>query len=109
SRRVSLGKGVPDALRSYDWPGNVRELRNALERAVILSRGGVVELEHLPDEIRSSAGPAPSDALEEGERRHIVRILDASEGNRPKAAERRGISRSTLKRKLAELRLEDDE
>ncbi len=78
---ATLGREVPripsdvlEALESYSWPGNVRELRNAVERIVLLARGGVAAFAHLPDEIRShdraaegrppsSAGAAGDDAL----------------------------------------------
>jgi PAS domain S-box-containing protein len=106
-RKVGLSREVATALGKYDWPGNVRELRNALERALILSHGEPIEVAHLPPEIRGGAGsravPA-SDKLEEVERAHILAILARVKGNRTHAAEILGIGRSTLKRKLAELR-----
>src|SRR5262249_23160365 len=61
---------APDALAAlehYDWPGNVRELRNAVERAVALSCGAVVELEDLPDAIRDAAPEVGSLSEEPGE------------------------------------------
>jgi DNA-binding NtrC family response regulator len=96
---------VAEALERYLWPGNVRELRNALERALILSADGTVSLDLLPPEIRGDAAPAaegPAQKLDELERLHIQRVLDSVQGNRTRAAELLGISRSTLKRKLAE-------
>ncbi len=47
---------VVAALEAFPWPGNVRELRNAVERLVLLARGDVVSLEHLPDELRIRVG-----------------------------------------------------
>lgn len=100
--KVTLGRGVMAALQSYDWPGNLRELRNALERALILSRIDTIELEHLPAEIRGvGLEAASSSRLEDVERTHILRTLAACEGNRTRVAEMLGVSRSTLKRKLA--------
>src|SRR5262249_22114090 len=101
-RRVVLGRLVLRALARYDWPGNVRELRNVLERAIILSRGAAIELEHLAPEIRGAAPGSTSERLEDVERAHILRVLEAARGNRTRAAAVLGISRSTLKRKLAE-------
>jgi two-component system response regulator HydG len=49
---AGFAPSVADQLLRYDWPGNVRELENAMERAVALARGGRVELEDLPEEIR---------------------------------------------------------
>jgi len=89
-----------DALRrllEYDWPGNVRELRNALEAALIRSSGDVLRAEDLPPEIQE-ASPSASSADEGAER--IRAALDQTDGNRTKAAELLGISRSTLYRRL---------
>jgi len=98
---------VLEALRRYDWPGNVRELRNTIERALILSRAEPIRLDHLPVEFRGGrrARSEASDRLEDVERTHILRVLDQSNGNRTRAAAALGISRSTLLRKLSELRV----
>ncbi len=109
TRRVSLNRRVLAALEKYDWPGNVRELRNALERAIILARGGAIDVEHLPAELRGAAPGSTSQKLADVERAHILRVLEACEDNRTRAAEVLGISRSTMKRKLAEYGIRDDE
>ncbi len=95
---------MTSALQRYDWPGNLRELRNALERALILSRGETIALAHLPPEIRTStpAGERPM-RLADVERAHILRVLESCGRNRTRAAGLLGISRSTLKRNLAEM------
>jgi two-component system response regulator HydG len=108
-RRVSIARPALAALQRYDWPGNVRELRNALERAIILSRGSAIELDHLAPEIRGAAPGASSERLEDVEKAHILRVLEAAQQNRTRAAEILGISRSTMKRKLAEYGFKDDE
>ena len=87
----------------YRWPGNVRELRNAIERAVVLSRGETIKQEDLPDSIfRPQAGPrmAPeaSSSLEEVERDHIRRVLTDAV-TLEEAADTLGISVATLWRK----------
>jgi len=94
------------ALSRYEWPGNIRELRNALERALIVSRGVTIEPEHLPIELREKAAqPSPESArsLKRQERDHILQVLREANGNRTKAARLLGISRSTLNRKLSEM------
>src|ERR671918_329314 len=48
------------ALDRYSWPGNVRELRNVIQRAVVLSGSGLIEVEHLPDTVLRAAAPAPA-------------------------------------------------
>ncbi|HYE94923.1 MAG TPA: sigma-54 dependent transcriptional regulator [Rubricoccaceae bacterium] len=87
------------ALQAYRWPGNVRELENTIERAVLLARGGAVEVRHLPEEMRGApeAGE-PLLSLEEVERRHIVRVLAAAK-DYEEAARVLGIDPATLWRK----------
>ncbi len=91
------------ALCRYRWPGNVRELRNAIERAVVLSRGDTIKQEDLPDSIfRPQTGPkVPPEAsasLEEVERDHIRRVLSDAV-TLEEAADTLGISVATLWRK----------
>jgi PAS domain S-box-containing protein len=100
---VRLGRGVAPLLQRYAWPGNIRELRNALERALIMSSGDTIDVEHLPADIRTPAS-TPSSALHEVELGAIAKALREANGNRTEAARRLGISRSTLKRRMGELR-----
>jgi DNA-binding NtrC family response regulator len=97
------------ALKSYRWPGNVRELRNIVERMAVLAPGGTADLEQVPPEIRApGAAPSPSGGegygadlpLDEVERRHILRVLDACGGNKTRAAEVLGITVRTLYNRL---------
>lgn len=91
-------------IESYSWPGNVRELVNALERAVVLSSGDVVEAETLPDAVL--APPRAADAhvdggtgsLDELERAHIEQVL-AESPTLEQAAARLGIGVTTLWRR----------
>jgi two-component system response regulator HydG len=95
-------------LLRYAWPGNVRELRNAVERAVAMAPGPHVSVEDLPERIRDYRGAPPAAGsdptiglpLEEIERRHILRVLDAFDGNKVAASGSLGIDRKTLYRKL---------
>lgn len=78
-------------LMSYAWPGNIRELQNVIERAAILASSPIVEIEDVLGMRLASGRPAPSsDALEDVERAHIVRVLEATdwiiEGERGAAA-----------------------
>jgi len=94
------------ALEKYPWPGNVRELQNAVKHGAVLSRGGPVEPEHLPEElslpallpIREEDGELVT--LEEAERRHVLRVLEACHGQQGDAARILGVGRTTLWRKL---------
>lgn len=99
-----------DALVRYAWPGNVRELQNFVERAVILSPGPVLcaptsELEMVSANILSML---PLTCLDELQRNHILRVLEASDwvvGGRKGAAERLGMKRTTLIYKMRRLRI----
>src|SRR6059036_363623 len=94
------------ALAAYAWPGNVRELVNTLERAVVLSRGDVIQGDDLPDRLLApDAGTATPEAaaatplsLHELERRHIEQVL-ADAATLEEAAARLGINVTTLWRK----------
>ncbi|MEJ2216211.1 MAG: sigma-54 dependent transcriptional regulator [Gemmatimonadota bacterium] len=93
-----------DALVHYGWPGNIRELRNVVERVLILHPDAqVVRPEHLPDHLarRRSVGAGPLLSLEDVERRHIMRVLEQTDGNRAEAARILGIGRTTLYDKIA--------
>jgi len=86
-------------LTRYDWPGNIREVRNVLERALLLSRGGIIREEHLPE--LSTAAPVPTGtSLRELEDRHIQKVIQSCGGNISAAARVLGISRATLYRRL---------
>jgi formate hydrogenlyase transcriptional activator len=94
--------------RAYEWPGNVRELENLVERALIMSRDGVLDASELFAGPTSAAGaePAGDDTLEEIERAHIRRVLDAAdwriEGDRG-AARKLGLNPSTLRGRMRKL------
>jgi two-component system, NtrC family, response regulator HydG len=93
-----------DQLRRWGWPGNVRELQNVVERAVVLAQGSRVDLEDLPDEVRTAVpgrgAPGAARTLADVERGHILGVLEASGGNRARAAAQLGIGTATLFRKL---------
>ena len=106
-----------EAVIRYAWPGNVRELRTAVEHAVVLARGEMIELAGLPQSVRNRgviqdekqlAWPHvdKSVTLEEAEKQLIIRTLKECRGNRTTAARNIGISRRTLHRKLNRYGLE---
>jgi DNA-binding NtrC family response regulator len=102
------GRSVtPEAMRmleSYPWPGNVRELRNAVERMCVLSPTGDIDVGDIPSEMRRDTAKhfAMGGTLEETEKAKILAVLEEVGGNRTKAAEKLGISRRTIYRKLEE-------
>jgi DNA-binding NtrC family response regulator len=95
------------ALDRYSWPGNVRELRNVIQRAVVLSGSGLIDTEHLPDNVLKGVTPMPQAApgsirtIRELEREEILRALDETKQDKRKAAALLGISLKTLYNKLA--------
>jgi len=119
---VRLSAAAQACLQAYAWPGNVRELDNALQRALILQQGGVIEAADFclagaiplsavaplaaPPAVVEDAGD--SAGLGDDMRRHefqmIIDTLRAERGRRKEAAERLGISPRTLRYKLAQMR-----
>jgi transcriptional regulator with PAS, ATPase and Fis domain len=101
---VRLSPEAFEVLASYDFPGNVRELRNILEHAVLNARREVIELENLPDYLRSATRLMQSrtrkPSLAEVEAVYIREILEHTRGNKTRAAEILGISRKNLYEKM---------
>jgi DNA-binding NtrC family response regulator len=101
----SFSPTVADRLLSYAWPGNVRELENAMERGVALAQSTRIELEDLPEEIRSPSAPSSLlggqvRPLEDIERAHILAALKHNDGNQTVTARQLQIGSATLYRKL---------
>jgi len=113
----SISENAVAALCAYDWPGNIRELRNCIERMVVLARGNTLELENVPLNIREKSTPglrekifsADTLEIEKNEKMLIIKALEECRGNRTKAAEKLGISRRTLHRKLHSLNIPSSE
>jgi transcriptional regulator with PAS, ATPase and Fis domain len=112
-RPAEIAEDAMVHLWEYDWPGNVRELENLLERLVILSEDGRIEVDHLPPSIRSFISekkiPRPTlgeegldlnSAVEEFENRLIEEALRRTKGNKQAAARLLGLKRTTLVAKL---------
>ncbi len=110
--RARFSETVAACLQNYPWPGNVRELRNAMERAVLLSRSELILPEHLPSRVREAGGPgtgavhevADPERLEGIERQAILQALRQHDFNRTETAKALGISRRALLYKLQRFR-----
>ena len=109
-KRVWLEPNALGALEQFDWPGNVRHLRNTLHRLVAFSPPGPISE---GDVRREWSWPGQSveteedaGALDDLERRHILRVLEQAGGNKTRAAEILGIQRRTLYKKLARMERE---
>ncbi|MBW3519142.1 sigma-54 dependent transcriptional regulator [Flavobacterium sp. NKUCC04_CG] len=108
-KTLKPSKEALEALKAHAWPGNIRELKNALERAIIMNNGDVLELIDLPIEFQKhasvSAKTISSFELAYAEKNHILSVLKYTNGNKTKTAELLGIALTTLYRKLEEYRL----
>jgi two-component system response regulator HydG len=106
-----LSRETRELLLSHTWPGNVRELLNALERAVIMAQGHLIEAPDLPIAIQGSVGAGDEYCIRAGltvretEKMLIERTLEATGGNRTRAAEMLGITRKTLQNKIKDFGL----
>ncbi len=104
-----------EAIQQYPWPGNVRELQNVIERAVLLGKNDVIDMDDLPPNLTSGspvvvatfAGGTLKQALEGPERQIIFNVLEAHDWNRQVTAEILGVNRTTLYKKMKRLGLED--
>ncbi|PIB62949.1 sigma-54 dependent transcriptional regulator [Pseudomonas sp. 2822-17] len=119
--QARLSAEAQACLISYPWPGNVRELDNAIQRALILQQGGLIQPQDFCLSMGSGAAPLPAlapapvvaeaepggalgDDLRRREFQMIIDTLRAERGRRKEAAERLGISPRTLRYKLAQMR-----
>jgi len=97
------------ALQAYSWPGNIRELRNLVAKLSMAASGRQISADEVVSEFRQEGGAAgevrkmlPQGNLQNMEEQMIIRALEQTGGHRSQAAERLGISRRTLSRKLRE-------
>ncbi len=113
---AGFSKPALERLEGYAWPGNVRELENAVERAVVLCRGSVVELEDLPESVRGGAAGSErhivipiGTPMEEIELKVIQETLRHTKGDKTLAARLLGIAARTIYRKLDRIEGPEDE
>jgi len=104
----AIDADVYEMLVGYPWPGNVRELRNVLEYAFALGEGPVLRAHEVPPELRGELPPNAKKSVrdpEQEERRRISEALRLAGGQKSQAADLLGISRTTLWRRMRELKL----
>lgn len=96
-------------LTDYEWTGNVRELENTIESILVINSPGVIDIQHLPQEIRDVKERSEvisikiGTPLEEVEREMLIQTLKATKGNKRKAARLLGINVRTIHRKIEEI------
>ena len=126
---IDFSSDVMSYFNEYQWPGNIRELRNIIKRAVLLCNGSFIELNHIPDEIKSVKKKFPSGevstenikenqivsepmnelveievldkVVERAERKAILKALEITNYNKTKAAKKLGVERKTLYNKMS--------
>jgi len=103
-RHASLEPAAVKALEAHEWRGNVRELKNTIERMVAMFYPGPLgETEvrrALTTGLAEGSPPMNADKLDDVEKKHVMDVLRLAGGNRTLAAERLGIQRRTLYKKL---------
>jgi DNA-binding NtrC family response regulator len=104
---AGVSERVMQMFQRHDWPGNVRELRNVIERATIVARGSLIDVQDLPPLASGTApavpagiGLAAGTTVDEAERKLIELTLEHTGGNKTRAADLLGISLKTLHNKL---------
>ena len=100
---TTIARNAMERLMEHQWPGNVRELEDAIRNGVLECRGSVLEVEHLISMTERKSGVAETPQpmrLQDVAERHVLQVLKSCAGNKLRAAELLGISRSTLYRML---------
>lgn len=112
---IRFSKEAVSALMQYNWPGNVRQLRNIINRFSVLNSGQIISntdvhsiltSEPVLMTIRQESKETIYKTLDQNEMDHILKVLEACEGNKSKTASILQISRSTLNRKLTQYGIE---
>lgn len=109
---IGFQNGVLSTFKKYSWPGNVRELKNIVQRAVLISSGKYIKLEHLPERLKTSSRQELQMikiplgmSLKKIEKLVLQQTLAFTNGNKKRAAEILGISRRALYNKIASYKL----
>ncbi len=108
-RVKGISQKAMNVLTDYGWVGNVRELENTIESVLVINSPHVIDIQHLPQEIRDSRGRLEvipikiGTPLEEVEKEMLIQTLRATKGNKRKAAQLLGINVRTIHRKMEEI------
>jgi len=103
-----ISSEVMNIFQSYPWPGNVRELRNIIEYAFVLCHENKIQSGHLPERVyKPESNHTRKQTKTSLEREKLIRVLSESNGNRTQAAEKLGVSRVTVWKRIKKHGIED--
>lgn len=114
---IKISPSAYEALLSYHYPGNVRELKHAIERAVLLSKDGIIDLKNLPEELSHISSFETNcfvnnfslkECMEKFEKNLILKTLEECSWKKTEAAKKLGISRKALWEKLKTYGVDDN-
>jgi len=104
---TGIARRAQICLGRHHWPGNVRELENVIGNACMMTNSSVIDLPDLPESVRSGTHPGGGEtdlvSFEELQRRHLLHVLERIGGNKARAAEILGVSRTTIYEMLARI------
>ena len=110
---AGLTRRAQARLATHSWPGNIRELENVIGHACMMVEGDLIDIDDLPEGLQT-----PGDAetvhdenllsLEEVQKRHILRVLEAVGGHKARAAEILGIGRATIYQMLSKMKMDGE-
>lgn len=110
---AGLTRRAQSRMATYAWPGNVRELENVIGNACMMTEGKFLDIHDLPEWLQSRPADHGMDdsylSLEEVQRRHVLRVLEAVGGNKMRAAEILGVGRATIYQILARMKVQAKE
>jgi DNA-binding NtrC family response regulator len=100
-------------MATYPWPGNIRELENVIGNACMMAEGNLIDIDDLPENLRNPVNQDTStdeafQSLEEVQKRHVLRVLEAVGGHKARAAEILGIGRATIYQMLSKMKVEEE-
>ena len=107
---AGLTRRAQARLAAYHWPGNIRELESVIGNACMMTDGNVIDIDDLPENLRHPNQQDTSKdeaflSLEEVQKRHILRVLEAVGGHKARAAEILGIGRATIYQMLSKMKV----
>jgi DNA-binding NtrC family response regulator len=109
---AGLTRRAQTRMAAYPWPGNIRELENVIGNACMMAEGNLIDVDDLPESLRGPishelSGEESFLPLEEVQRRHVLRVLQAVGGHKARAAEILGIGRATIYEMLTKMKAEE--